>query len=409
MKLSNIVRLYRVRLRSRVVPELFAVLGIAVGVALLFASQVASTSLNGSVRQLTTGIVGHMRFQLAARAPEGFDQRLLRQVERLPGVSAAVPVLEVHVNMIGPAGAQSVDLLGTDPRIAHLGGPLVRRFGYARLAQLQALAVPAPIVSAIGASSLRPVRLQIGTLVPTALIGASLTGSDIGPLVDSPIALGPLRYVQHLTGMAGRVTRIFVGARPGQDRVVMAGLTRLAAGVLNVRSSDFDATLFSRAASPTNQSTTLFSAISALVGFLFAFNAMLLTVPQRRNLVEDLRLDGYTAGMIVRVLLFDALVLGVVASLAGLALGEALSIGLFNANPGYLSLGFPVGSQRIVAWQSVALAIGGGMAAACVGVLAPLRREIALPLARAFSRPRRSVGRRSGSLAVGTACLLVTT
>ena len=36
------------------VQELLAVLGIAVGVALLFASQVASTSLDGSVRQLTS-------------------------------------------------------------------------------------------------------------------------------------------------------------------------------------------------------------------------------------------------------------------------------------------------------------------------------------------------------------------
>jgi putative ABC transport system permease protein len=409
MKLSNIVRLYRVRLRSRVIPELFAVVGIAVGVALLFASQVASTSLNGSVRQLTTGIVGHMRFQLAARASGGFDERLLSKVQHLPGVNAAVPVLEVRVNMLGPAGAQSVDLLGTDPRFAHLGGPLVRRFGYARLSQLQALALPAPIASAIGASSLRPVELQTAGAERTALIGTTLTGGDIGALVDSPIALGPLRYIQRLTGMRGRLTRIFVGARPGEDRVVQAALTRLAAGALNVRTGDFDATLFAKAAGPTNESTTLFSAISALVGFLFAFNAMLLTVPQRRNLVEDLRLDGYTASMIVKVLLFDGVVLGALASLAGLAFGEVLSVELFGANPGYLSLGFPVGSQRIVTWQSIALAGAGGMAAACVGVLAPLRREIALPLASAFAGRKRLVATGAGTLALGLACLAATT
>ena len=39
MRLSSIVRLYRVRLRARLTQELFAVLGIAIGVALLFASQ----------------------------------------------------------------------------------------------------------------------------------------------------------------------------------------------------------------------------------------------------------------------------------------------------------------------------------------------------------------------------------
>ena len=37
-------------------------------------------------------------------------------------------------------------------------------------------------------------------------------------------------------------------------------------------------------------------------------NAMLLTVGQRRNLIADLRLDGYTPLQIVRILLLDALI-----------------------------------------------------------------------------------------------------
>jgi putative ABC transport system permease protein len=410
MRLSNVVRLYRVRLRSRLAQELFALSGIAVGVALLFASQVASTSLSGSVRQITAGIVGPMRFQLAARAPQGFDERLLGEVRSLPGIAAALPVLEARVNIVGPAGARTVDLLGANPQLARLAGPLMRRFGDARLADLQALAVPAPIAQAVGVTSLRSVRLQIGSLEPIAFVGMTLTAQDIGPLADSPIALGPLRYVQQLAGMPGRVTSIFVRPRPGDEREVRAGLGRVAAANgLNLRPADFEATLFSQAASPTNQSTLLFSTISALVGFLFAFNALLLTVAQRRNLVEDLRLDGYTAGMIVRVLLFDALVLGLLASLVGLALGELLSVELFSASPGYLSLGFPVGSQRIVTWQSVAVALAGGVAAAVVGVLAPLRREIFLPLSSAFAGPARSAGSVVAALVAGLACLAGTT
>ncbi len=121
-------------------------------------------------------------------------------------------------------------------------------------------------------------------------------------------AIAPVRYAQRLTGMTGRLTSIYVRSRPQDDREVIAQMTRLAAGRLNVAPADFTDTLFHKAAEPTNQSTNLFSAISALVGFLFAFNALLLTVPQRRNLIEDLRLDGYTRKMIVEVLLFDALV-----------------------------------------------------------------------------------------------------
>ncbi len=145
MRLSNIVRLYRVRLRSRIVQELFAVLGIAVGVALLFSSQVASTSLDGAVRQLTSGIVGQMRFQITARDSHGFDAALLSKVERIPGVLTAVPVLQESANVVGPNGSQSVDLVGTEPRLAYLGGALVRKLGTSELSRTRAFMLPAPI------------------------------------------------------------------------------------------------------------------------------------------------------------------------------------------------------------------------------------------------------------------------
>jgi putative ABC transport system permease protein len=57
----------------------------------------------------------------------------------------------------------------------------------------------------------------------------------------------------------------------------------------------------------------------------------------------------------------------------GLALGEELSIHLFHSNPGYLSSAFAVGSQRVVSAQSVIIAVAGGMLAASVAVLSPLK------------------------------------
>src|SRR6476661_4049490 len=324
MRLSSALRLYRVRLRARVAQELFAVLGIAIGVSLLFSSQVANTSLNGSVRELTRGVVGRMSFQLAARDGHGFDERLLAEVARLPGVLGVAPVVEQNANVVGPSGAQSVDLVGTDPRLAHFGGRLARRVVGLGLGRASVLTLSAPIAERIGAPSLQSVKLQLGSSVRSVLLVPELLAGGAGLLGQTPIALAPLRTVQRLTSMRGRLTSIYVRSPSRLDRSVRAGLRRLAAGHLNVRPADFNTALFARAAGPVNQSTGLFSALSALVGFLFAFNALLLTVPQRRNLIEDLRLDGYTRRMIVEVLVFDGLVLGVVSCIAGLILGELL-------------------------------------------------------------------------------------
>jgi putative ABC transport system permease protein len=412
MSLGEILFIYRARLRERVVvvQELLAVLGIAVGVALLFASQVASTSLDSSVRQLTRQIVGATQYQLDARGPEGFSERLVEKVQSLPGVRATLPLLEQQATVIGPTRRASVDLIGADPRFAHTGGPLLRHFSAKQLAHQRAVALPAPVASSIGVGALQPIRLQIGANVLESLLGATLQERDVGGLVHSQIALAPVSYAQELTGMKGRVTRVFVQVQPGRRAEAQAGLRRLAlAEHLNVEPADFDATLFAVASAPAQQGEGLFSAISAIVGFLFAFNAMLLTVPERRRMIGAMRRRGSTRAMTVEALMFDALVIGVLACVLGLLLGDLLSIAVFHAQPGYLSFAFPVGSQRIVTWPTIALAVGAGMLAAFVGVLAPLRHILARPLRSSAAADRTPRGWSIFRAATGALCLAITT
>ncbi len=380
IRLRNVLLLYRIRLRSRIVQELFAIAGIAVGVALLFSSQIASSSVRDTMPNRIGGIVSKMRLQLAARSPQGFDERLLGVVERLPGVRAAIPVVEQRATVIGPHGQASITLFGTSARLARFGGPLLQRFGTAQLEGQQSFALPLPLARSVGLGSLQPAELQIGARRRPALLGAVLLEQEVGDLVASSAAIAPLRYAQRLGDMRGRLTNVLVEPAPGRDREVRAALQRLAAGRLNVQSMSFVATLFNQASSPVRQAALLFAAISALVGFLFALAAILFTTPQRRGLVEDLRLDGYSRRMIAEVLLCDALVLGIVASALGLLLGDLLSLLLFRASSGYLSFAFSLDATRVIRASCVAIAASGGLLASILGVLLPLRADLFAPL-----------------------------
>ena len=408
MRLSNLAHLYRVRLRARLFQEGLAVVGIAAGVALLFASQIASDSLSSSVAQLNAGVVGSARLQLSARDAHGFPDRLLGQVRRLPGVRLAAPLLEVNANAIGPKGRESVELVGADSSLSALGGALVRRAALTPFAGLGAVVLPVPLAKTLGVREGQTLTFQTGGKVSEAALFQQLGARQIGPLIDSPVALAPLEYAQELSGLGARITRVLVAPEAGRTRAVRSELLRLAAGRLNVESSDYEVRLFAKAAAATNQSTTLFAAISALVGFLLAFNAMLLTVAQRRRLIADLRREGYSSRAVIAVLLLDAAVLGVFASAVGLALGDELSVLLFRSTPGYLASAFAVGSQRVVSWQSVSVAAVGGILAALLAVLSPLRDILSRdPLAA--TAPSSASGARTSALlgAGGVACLAV--
>ena len=372
MRLANLLFLYVQRVRTHPIQELVALLGIAVGVALVFAVQVANTSVAGSVEQLMRGISGRAALQVSARDAHGFSTRIADRIARLPDVRASAPLLEQRVNVEHRGVLRTIDLIGGDERLAGLGGDLVDELSSPHLRLTRALALPAPLARGLGVDTGDSVRIATGVRSQLVPVAAVLGRDQIGNLVTSPITLAPLRYAQVLSGMSGRVTRVLVAARPGRLAQAQAELMQIAAGRLNVSSRDAEVRLLHQATAPNDQSTALFAAISALVGLLFAFNAMLLTVPERRRFIADLRLEGLGDIAVVRLIVFDALVLGIVASLLGLFLGDQLSRHAFHAVPGYLSYAFTVGDERIVEARSVVLAVAGGIAATLLASFRPL-------------------------------------
>lgn len=379
MRPANALRFYRVRLRARAAQEGLAIIGIAAGVALLFASQVSSSSLQGSVAELQHGLVGNATLQLLARGPQGLPASDLARVRRLAGVRVAAPLVEAAAQVSGPHGSRAVELIGADESLQQLGGTLVPHEELTPFGGIGAVVLAAPLAHAVGVVRFgQEVTLSLAGRTVQAPLYAQLGERRIGPLARSPVVLAPLSYAQELAGLDGRVSRVLVETAPdGGVRTrerVRAELTALAAGRptvgrVSVEPIDYESTLLANAATASSQSSALFAAISALVGFLFAFNATLLTAPARRRLIVELRRDGYARRTAIAVLCLDALVLGVLASALGLVLGYELYTHALSANSSFFALAFTVGSERSVGFADVTFATGGGMLAAFAAVL----------------------------------------
>ncbi len=375
MNARALIEFYRKRWRARRLQELFAVLGIAVGVALLFAVQVASTSLSASIEQLTSGLVGRAQWQLVARDPNGLDDRILTTIRASPDVKTAAALLEMPAALRSRGRVRSATLVAADSHIGELDGALPSGYGHV-LGALRSVVISDALSSALHVRPGQRVTLALRGRALSVVAGPPLTSDQFGALAETPIAVVPLKYGQTLAELPNRISRVYVLAKQGRNGAVRRLLQRVAAGHADVRSADFDAQVFEQAALPNDESTGLFAFISAFVGFLFAFNALLLLVGQRRELIRLLALWGIRRRDRVRILLLDALVLGTVASLLGLGLGILLSRSVFPPTPGYLALAFPVGAGRVVHWRTVELAFGSGVTAAVLATIVPLWREL---------------------------------
>lgn len=364
--------LYRRRLRSHLAQELLAGSGIAVAVALVFGVLVANTSLTSSAGALIQQVVGSAHVQLTARSPAGFEQGLAGTVKRLPGVRSSAAVLRENVSVAGSRGATTVQMLGVTAGIVDLGSLGTKNFGAGGFRFSGGLILPAVVASAIGAEPGSRVTVLAAGGAHRVRVGAVLSGSLFGALTSSPVAIALLGVAQRLVDMPGRVTQILVQPRPGADRLVKGELLRIAGGRLDVAPADNELHLLDQAIKPNSQSTELFSAISVMVGFLLALNAMLLTMPERRRFVADLRMQGYDRRQVLLLISFQALALGIVASLVGVALGDALSSAFFHRVPTYLASAFPIGAKQIVHPTTVLAAFACGVLATVLASLTPV-------------------------------------
>jgi putative ABC transport system permease protein len=377
MGMAGLLFFYRERLRQQAAEELFAGLGIAIAVALLFAVTVASQSIANSAEEVNRALLGPATLQLRARGPEGLAEDLLSRVESLKGVQHAAPLLEESATIVASSGARvSVNLAGTDISLAVLDG-LVHTLPIATLenggvglskASADALRLvgtraeaPEPVVSL----ELRgqAIRLRVNTVLGPETFGA---------LSQARVAVMPLERLQALAGLPHRLTRILVQSAPGEQARVRSELTAVAGGRLTVAPANQDVQLLHEALHPSEQASLFFAAISALLGFLLTFNAFLLTVPERRQAIADLRLRGATSTAIVQMVLFQAVCLGAIATAVGLLIGYGLSVGVFAQTPTYLETGFTLGSSTVVGTAPLLVAGIGGVLATCLASVVPL-------------------------------------
>jgi putative ABC transport system permease protein len=347
--------------------EVLAGSGIAVGVALVYAVLVSSTSITGSAAQIVDGVAGRASLQVTARSDRGFDERFATKAAEIPGVVRAVPLLRSNVRLFGPSGRRSVQLVGATPELAALGGEFTRNFGPAGLRLAGGIALPENVADALGIAFGDLVEIRADGLKQRVPIAAVLTADVLGALASTGSALAALPFAQSVSNRPGRLSQVFIETAPGATDRVRRELETLANNRLNVLPADAELTVLRQAAKPNDQSTRLF----VMAGFLFSLNAMLFTVGERRRFIAALRLEGASPRQALTVLAFEAIALGAMASFAGLLLGELLLRTIFGDVPDYLTFAFPVGTDRIVQPWIVAFAFAAGMLAVLIASLRP--------------------------------------
>lgn len=301
------------------------VLGIAIGVAVVVAVDLANESARRAFALSLESASGRATHQIVG-GPAGLDERLYARL-RLAGVREAAPLVEAYAT----AGAETLRLLGVDPFAetgirAHLGA--VESEAIVRLlTEPGAALLAAPTAARLG--------LSPGDRLEAGIGGRRHALTLVGLLrADRPAALDGLLLVdiataQEITGSLGRLSAIDLAVP--EDEAGDAALRRIA-GMLPpeaalVRAAARGQTLVQMTrAFRTN--LTAMSLLALVVGSFLIYNTMTFAVLRRRALLGTMRALGVTRAEIFRLVLAEALAIGLAGAAIGLALGAALGLGL---------------------------------------------------------------------------------
>jgi putative ABC transport system permease protein len=357
-----------------------AVLAVMLGVTLAFSVHLINASALSEFAQAARTVGGQS--DLEVRAPQGrMDENLYPLIAQAPAVAAASPVLELATHALVDGQKINLRVLGMDAlRLVHttpalMPQPDTRDDRFALFAPAQVF-LNASARQRLGSGT---VRLQSGSQLLEVRVAGSIAGG--GP----PLAVMDLGAAQDLFGPG--LSRVDVRLQPGSDRSQALAQWQASgpwpAQLLVAEPADA-ASRVSQLSRAYRVNLTVLALVALFTGAFLVFSVLWLSVAKRAPQLALLGVLGLSGAERLRWVLAESLVLGLVGSIAGIALGTGLAALGLQLLGGDLGGGYFPGTEPRLQWSpAAALAYGAlGVLAAGVGGWWPARAAQTLPPAQ---------------------------
>ena len=384
--------------QRRPLQSLFLVLGVAIGVAMIVAIDLANGSAARAFELGTETVTGRATHQIVG-GPSGLDEQIYTQLRREVGYRASAPVVESYVTAL-ELDAQPLRLLGIDPfaetpfrsYLGTLNQTTTPAPDYLTplMVQPNTILLSTEVAERYGLTVGESVTVQIGSRRQAlTIVGLLAPADDLSRRGLSGLLLTDIATAQEVLDRVGRLDRIDLlvadtaeGAAALQQIAAMlppsARIERSAArsGTVNEMTAAFSLNL------------TALSLLALVVGMFLIYNTVTFSVVQRRPVLGALRSLGMTRGEIYGLILLEAGILGFIGTLLGLGLGVILGRGAVQLVTQTVNDLFFVVAVREIDMPLLTFVKGGviGVAAALLAAAIPAFEATSVPPAGALKR-----------------------
>jgi putative ABC transport system permease protein len=379
------------RKRRLVTTALAMILGVAFTAGTLMLTDTMGKTFNDLSAGVYKGTDAVVRAKAVFTDTTGGEQRplidasLVPALSHVPGVTAAEGMVQGHAQLLGkngtPAGRGHAPALGGNWSAIPALNPFQLVAGHAP---------QAPDEVVIDKGSATAGRLAVGDTTTVLLSGppqrVRIAGiADFGT-ADSPagasVVLFTTPVAQRLVAEPGKFNSISFVAAPGVSQ------QQLAANLARVLSPGTEAVTGTKIIKETQDSfqqflqvfgkfLLIFAAVALVVGGFIILNTFAITVAQRTQENGLLRALGASRRQVLGSVLAEAVAVGAIAAVIGLAAGIAVATGL-KALLGAFGFGLPGGSL-VLSTNTVVVSLLLGLGVTLVAAISPARKAAKVP------------------------------
>jgi putative ABC transport system permease protein len=355
------------------------VVGICLGVAAIVSIGIVNKSIMRSFEDSINRVTGRAALQVTGAA-SGFPEELLELVQKVPGVEYAVPVIDTQAILVG-GREQSLVILGVDvlqdsnirdytlsDESSDIPDPLLF------LARADSILLTREMALREGVGMDQKVRIQTVRGIRTFQVRGLLNPEGPAKSMGGNIAIMDYPAAQMAFGKEGRLDRIDVSLLRGEDlEAVRSRILAALPGGYSVVTPEGRTKQVEQLVSRFQKNINLISFVAVFVGMYLIYNAVSISVVQRRKEIGILRALGTTRGQIIALFLGETFVMAIIAS------GLGLGVGIFFARSAIGAVGQTVSelyiktsiSEIAISPQTLIVGFLSGVAASLAAALFP--------------------------------------
>ncbi len=377
--------------------SILCVLGVALGVAMVIAIDLANGSASRAFELSTETVAGRATHQVVGSGA-GLEEDVYRRIKVELGIREAAPVVESYATAIEldqqPLRVLGIDAFADAPFRSYLGdGNAALRQGDLTdfFVRPDAILIGEAMAQRYGLSVGSAVTLRAGDRRHAMRVAGILTPADENSrrALDG-LAIVDISTAQELFDMTGRLSHIDLIAdeRTAAGRALLErvrGVLPAGAQIVKPRARSQSVESLTDA---FRLNLTALSLLALVVGMFLIYNAVTFSVVQRRPLIGTLRCLGVTQREIFRQIVLETLLLGVIGGALGIGLGVLLGRGAVGLVSQTINDLYYTVNVRSVAVEPLTLLKGFalGLVASAAAALAPAYEATRIPPITALQR-----------------------